>query len=656
MTCLIARFIPSMNLLNHPYSRWAHLFVCLFIPFFTLSYGDGLPLSMTQSADFVGSGNCASCHSTMQDAANHDVSIDTHWRSTMMANSAKDPLWQAKVESEVTRNPHLKSVIEDKCATCHMPMARTQAKTLGLPVEILDDGFLNSGHPLHQLAMDGVSCSACHQITDQGLGEEASFSGHYVIDTSTDAPDRVIYGPYTSPFTNQMRNNIGFTPVHGSHIGKSALCATCHTLETPYVDSTGLVKGTFPEQMTYLEWEHSQFNGLEQERMDCQDCHMPTADGGVVLSNRGGRGLNLPARSPFSQHHFVGGNEFMLKLMSDNGDALKLTTSSQQLEDTRLRLISQMESATARLSVSGVRAGPDRIDVGLRISSLVGHKFPSGFPSRRAWIHFKATDKDGQTVFESGTPDQTGNIIGNDADETLGSCEPHHTAIWDSQQVQIYESIMEDTDGNLTYTLLRGASYRKDNRLLPAGFDRTTADERIQVFGKATSDDNFIGGQDGIVYSIPRIPEKGPFTIEIKLYYQSVSAAFVNDLKSDPGALVDRFAHMYDAADKTPVTVATLAFALDPADFYQLAVAPTQPSRGLQLEVTGPIGNNVQLEMSPDLQNWELMHSFQQTTNPSIIEDSGGYEQPHRFYQLRWPLQIENVSTSGNLPDAKFGS
>ena len=54
----------------------------------------------------------------------------------MMANASKDPIWKAKVASELVRNPKLKSIIEEKCATCHMPMAMTQAKFEGSAVEI----------------------------------------------------------------------------------------------------------------------------------------------------------------------------------------------------------------------------------------------------------------------------------------------------------------------------------------------------------------------------------------------------------------------------------------------------------------------------------------------------------------------------------------
>jgi hypothetical protein len=180
-----------------------------------------LPLTRVSTEDFTGSGNCANCHTGLSDTAGNDVSIGSHWRSTMMANAAKDPIWQAKVASEVSRTPGLKAVIEDKCTTCHMPMAYTQANADGTPALILDDGFLNPSNPLHEIAMDGNSCTLCHQIVDPVLGK-------YTIDTSTEPPDRLNYGPFTNPQQMAMRNGSGFTPVFGEQTLESTLCGTCH--------------------------------------------------------------------------------------------------------------------------------------------------------------------------------------------------------------------------------------------------------------------------------------------------------------------------------------------------------------------------------------------------------------------------------------------
>lgn len=180
-----------------------------------------LPLVVFSSADFTGSGSCATCHTNLTDATSNDVSVDSHWRSTMMANAAKDPFWQAKVASEVARNPHLKEVIEDKCATCHMPMAYTQADVYDLPTLIFGEGFLNPQNELNKAAMDGNSCTLCHQIIDPELGK-------YRIDTSTDPPDRLIYGPFTDPKQVAMKMDSNFKPVFSEHVSQSVTCGTCH--------------------------------------------------------------------------------------------------------------------------------------------------------------------------------------------------------------------------------------------------------------------------------------------------------------------------------------------------------------------------------------------------------------------------------------------
>ena len=260
--------------------------------------------------DFSGSGICAFCHSSLTDEAGNDVSNDAQWRSTMMANAAKDPLWQAKISSEVDRAlPKWKETIEDKCSRCHMGMARYQLKTDNpdAPVEVLVHGFLDPAHYLHEAAMDGVSCTLCHQVQPDKLGTPESYTGKYVIDTATVPPNRLIFGPYDQPRQNPMQRNSGFLPTPESmtepHLTDSAHCGSCHTLYTPVLDANGVqVPGTdpveyaeFPEQTTYLEWEHS---GVPKT---CQDCHLPDAVGSVVISNRPRR---LAARTPFGQHHY----------------------------------------------------------------------------------------------------------------------------------------------------------------------------------------------------------------------------------------------------------------------------------------------------------------------------------------------------------------
>jgi hypothetical protein len=509
-------------------------------------------LTTFETADFSGSGVCAMCHSRLTDQEPKDVSNDAHWRSTMMANAAKDPFWQAKISSEVERASHLQPEIEEKCSRCHMGMARYQALIDGTSVGVLGVGFLDPAHSLHEAAMDGVSCTLCHQVQPTDLGTPSSFTGKYEIETETSPPNRWIFGPYQNPLRNAMRQAAGFDPAFGAQIEDSAHCGSCHTLYTPTLNAGGDVVGEFPEQTTYLEWEHSEFADT------CQDCHLPPAWGSVVISNRPPR---LAARAAFWQHHFVGGNAFMVGLLRNNAAALGVTAEAAHLDATVDRTQNQLAGETATLTVSPVLSGT-LLKVEVDVHNRTGHKLPSGLPSRRAWLHLRVTDGNGAVVFESGKPTGDGRIHGNDADfdPDLLAYEPHYESISLQEEVQIYEPIMLNTDGEVTYTLLRADSYAKDNRLLPDGFVKTTADEDIAVYGVAADDDDFQGGSDQIVYEFDIGGANTPLIVSARLLFQSLSYPFVADLATTDTELVTRFMGMYDAMyDPVPYEPEVLA-------------------------------------------------------------------------------------------------
>jgi hypothetical protein len=515
----------------HPSFHFILVFLMyLFILITSTSSAGAAQLTAFSTAYFAGSGICAQCHSGLYDESRADVSIDSHWRSTMMANASKDPIWQAKVASEVTRNPKFKSIVEDKCAKCHMPMARTQAKFEGSAVEIGRKGYLHAQNPFHESAMDGVSCTLCHQILDSDLGLAKSFSGNYTIDPSTTRPARYIFGPYRDPFGNPMRNTAGFTPAYSSHITTSELCATCHTLFTPTVDAKGNVVGEFPEQTPYLEWNHSVYGGGGDLRRSCEQCHMPEARGSVVISNRPRR---LAPRSPFSKHFFVGGNAFMLGILQAHLSELGVTASKDQLDLTRKRTINQLIQQTAEIAIETVRTRNTKLEVTVRVTNKAGHKFPTGFPSRRAWLHFIVRDAGGKVILESGAFTPSGSITRNNADSESNDYERHYEIIDDSDKVQIYEGIMRNTDGAITYTLLEAGDFIKDNRLLPKGFYKDRADPLIAVKGTAANDEDFVDGSDSITYLVDTTGFQSPYILTADLLFQTFSYRFLRDLFND---------------------------------------------------------------------------------------------------------------------------
>jgi hypothetical protein len=116
---------------------------------------------------------------------------------------------------------------------------------------------------------------------------------------------------------------------------------------------------------------------------------------------------------------------------------------------------------------------------------------------------------------------------------------------------------MVDSDGEVTYTLLRAASYAKDNRLLPRGFDKGAAGEDIAVRGAAAPDDDFVGGSDTVTYQVDVQGASGPFSLTATLLYQTLSYRFAQDLAQTDSPLVDRFMGYYRESDRRPAVLAT---------------------------------------------------------------------------------------------------
>jgi len=503
----------------------------------------GLSLPVVQGELFAGSGVCAACHMNMADDSGADVSLDAAWRSTLMANSARDPYWQAVLRAEVVRQPEQRSEIEDLCATCHMPMARFTEAASGNPAAILDDGLLNPDHPLHVLAMDGVSCTLCHQIRPDNLGYVESYNGQFQIDTELDPGKRVIYGPYSAAqdLAEYMELGAGYVPVQGLHLAESELCGTCHTL---FLANGGF---EFPLQTTYFEWYYSDHRSSQS----CQDCHMPEAVGGVRVAS-----TSPFPRSPFAQHTFVGANSYMLQLMENQVEQLGLTASAEQFQISRLLTIDQLENRTAELEIEELRLSGERVTVELVVRNLAGHKFPSGFPAARAWIRLWVEDGQGELVFESGGYDSAGRILANDHDLDPAAFEPHYLSIVQADQVQIYEAVPRDAGGRLTTYLMESVAYAKDNRLLPAGMDTLHAPEAIQVRGRAAEDGDFLPGEDRIQYSFSLGTAAGPFTLGVELLYQPIGYRWVESLRGLEGEEVTRFLGLYEAVPNLPVVVA----------------------------------------------------------------------------------------------------
>jgi hypothetical protein len=519
------------------------LLASLSIPGLFLLPGVAQPPSGRQPPAFLfeTADRCMACHNGLTTPSGEDVSIGFDWRASMMANSARDPYWQAAVRREILDHPESQAEIEDECSTCHMPMARFVAKTGGERGRIFAHLPIGQGvRPADLLAADGVSCTVCHQIRGDNFGEEESFVGGFVIDTTVAWGAREVFGPFAvdSGRVTIMHSASGFLPTEGTHVQQSELCATCHTLYTHTRGPGGTVIRRFPEQVPYLEWRHS---GFRTER-SCQSCHMPVVEDSVAIASVLG-----PLRAGFSRHEFRGGNFFVLRMLNRYRNELGVMALPQELEATALRTEDNLRERTAVVSIVRAEFSAGRLETEIKVENLGGHKLPTAYPSRRVWLHVTVRDSRGGAVFRSGSLRRDGGIEGNDNDAEPSRYEPHYDIIDRPDQVQIYESIMVDSQGAVTTGLLSAVQYTKDNRILPRGFDKATAHPDIAVYGRANEDPDFRGGTDQVRYSIDPGKAEGPFQVEAELWFQPISYRWAQNLRPYDAPETRRFVSYYES-------------------------------------------------------------------------------------------------------------
>ena len=493
------------------------------------------------SSFFHTSDRCMACHNGLVTEAGEDVSIGTDWRASMMSNSSRDPYWQAAVRRETLDHPKAKAAIEDTCSTCHMPMARFTARTQGREGEIFAHLPVTRAETEEErLAADGVSCAVCHGIQEERLGTEESFTGGFVVDTASPWDSRPIFGPFEIDhgLATIMRSATGFQPTQAPHIQSSELCATCHTLFTEALGPNDKVLGRLPEQVPYLEWRHSAY----RDEQTCQSCHMPLVTTDTPIASV----LGEP-RAGFSRHVFRGGNFFMIKMLNRYRAELGVTAAPQELDREASHTIEHLQSSSAVVSFSRADLAAGRLDVEVAVENLGGHKLPTAYPSRRAWLHVTVRDGGRRLVFESGRLDESGAIDGNDNDDDPSHYEPHYTAITRPDEVQIYEAIMVDSEGRVTTGLVSGLRFVKDNRILPKGFDKGSADDAVAVRGRALEDPDFTGEGDRVRYEVDVSGARGPFHVEAELWYQPIAYRWARNLASYDSFETQRFVRYYES-------------------------------------------------------------------------------------------------------------
>lgn len=518
-----------------------------------------------------GSDACSACHNdpsmeitTPIPGETRNVSIGTAWETSVMANATRDPYWHAVVASELDNFPMLEEKINDECLVCHAPTAHDLAKKEGLDLRLFDKGDIEQGDfqqgiytmneedELFNHAMDGVTCSLCHQMEDVNFGNDESMTGGYTIlgSPTGDMSDRPAYAQYTDPDVGYMRQQSGFRPLHGAHLSTSESCATCHNLNIEPVHPNGdAIEGAehFAEQAIYTEWLKSDYAIGGPKEASCQSCHMPKIIDQVVPIAQGAPG----PRPDFSEHVFLGANTVLQDMFKNFSEELGIKPDLDF--DGAIARNREFLKTSATVTVGEGVFTDNTLNFDVNIENNTGHKLPGGYHSRRVYLHVQVLDVNGELVFESGKINPDGSIVGVSEDVNPDSWELHYNVITSPTQVQVYQTIVGDSNNERTHSLLSGTSFLKDNRLLPSGLNRfeiandTSLPASFGTFGQAVEDPNFVGGGDTVTYQVS-VPAQGTYTVSAELRYQPLSYGHLQKLwtQGDTVDAVDMFRTIYN--------------------------------------------------------------------------------------------------------------
>ncbi len=542
----------------------------------------------------------------------------------------------------------LQQQVVDTCMRCHGVMGeRTNEIERGRGAHF-DLRWVFEAHPgtpgfrLGGLARDGISCTVCHHVAQ--TKEEARSLAFVLANRSTGLfstgrADQLI-GPFASDqvAVHPMNESLGVKPVFSPLTKSARLCTSCHSINLPVIDKPDRIHPITQslthdvEQNTYVEWVNSRFQTEYKPQpgaKSCQDCHMrpgvdndrldvhvpqirtqialvqdqtyPASEHRAPLD-----GIDVRYRAKgFARHELLGLNAFLLRTFQTNSDALGvrlndyMSGSATDLDDAIGNVVHQAEHTTATVDLT-TRIEDGTLVANVGVTNLTGHRFPSGVGFRRAWIRLLVLAPGHRVVWASGVSNDDGEIVDfTDIAHPLATeyftrgpdgrqrYQPHFDErhpITRPDEVQIFEELVKDRDGNFTESFVRRDAHVKDNRLLPQGWRKGGPPgialpknwlDATHPEGKYVVDDpNYANGKGRAVttYRIPLRIAVDPSTLSVEatLMYQSWEPAFRRDRTTGSGP----------AARRLRVLLGNLELARTPMAGWKLQIASASATPG----------------------------------------------------------------------------
>jgi hypothetical protein len=530
------------------------------------------------------------------------------WNVSPMGVAGRDPIFFSQLEGETNLLPQMTACIEDTCLHCHGVMGQRQFATdtesqgddackalfgVAPPPEVpfgrpfrLDmvkqwpDSVPNAEQQYGALARDGISCNVCHRIAAQDLGTENTFTGNFIA-----APLDEEYGPYDEVTRKPMKNALGITPRFGAQIANADLCGSCHNVLLPIFTNDGRQSGFSYEQATQLEWLNSDYAPNRPLSQSCQGCHMPTRYNGEALrfkiANFESAGfapttnrvpdadITSPQRTPYGRHSLHGLNIFLneifqqFPLLLGFRQAERFSRTSLDYPPLLLgedSIVDMAQNQTLTVEITSLETTAEgTLRAVVQVTNRTGHKLPSGVGFRRLFIEFLARDAAGNVLWASGRTNGLGALVVGRTDVVLpteqpdrfpaAGFQPHYQTITQEDQVQIYQEVIEDSQGQVTTSFLHRFDVVKDNRIRPQGYDPRFYDSfsspYIQALavtpGTAKDDPDYIDpartGADQIEYLIPldAATLARVNTVSVTLYSQSIPPPYLAERFNNAG-------------------------------------------------------------------------------------------------------------------------
>ena len=98
-----------------------------------------------------------------------------------------------------------------------------------------------------------------------------------------------------------------------------------------------------------------------------------------------------------------------------------------------------LQESTLEVSLNEISQTSDTLFLVLSLKNLAGHKFPGGFPSRRAFVEIILLNENDDTLFHSGKMDSNYNLVSEDASFSAHRLRNQDAHALDSRWVELEE-------------------------------------------------------------------------------------------------------------------------------------------------------------------------------------------------------------------------